>query len=520
MQGSAPRTQTVTERTNNEPWSGAQPALQTALSGALSQYNSGMPAYYPGSTVAPMSNETQAGLTSIRDNAGLSTTLAGQQWNAISGAMHQNPIAGTWNLQNTARGFNSNPYGGFFAGQTDIANPFLSSVGAAGAQTTNTSSLNPFITGAAANPMAGQFRSAAGAPVTGAGMDTLTRAATGGMMQNPWLDATFDQGARAIRDQLDTAFNRSGRSLNNTSYADAFSRNLGDFASNLYGQAYDSDMTRRMNSAGQLAGYEQGGVDRMLAALGSEAQLGEAGLGRQYDASSQLAGYSSSDLSRLLQSSGMGADIFGQNRGQNLQAGTTGAGLYDNDFSNALNSYLALAGQQNSNTGFALQGAGMLPGVYDTNQQGATDLIGVGSSLEAYNQALIDADRERYDYGANSGRSNVEWLNAIASGMGALGGTATTNSQRPYQASNPFLQGLGALSSVASLASVFGFSDRRLKDDAELVGVDDGGNRIWRFRYPWSDDVQYGVMADEVDPRFVVTHPSGFQMVDYGSVFA
>lgn len=455
--GGAPKTQTVVEKSNSEPWAGAQPALKEALSGAQQLFSQGMPAFYPGSTVAPMSGDTMSGLNAIRNNASSTPALADMQLGAVSGAMNPSMLPGQFRVAQTAMGGNANPYAGYFAQQSSVQNPFL-----------------------------GSFTQTAAQPVTGAGMDTLTQAATGGMMQNPWLDATFDQGANQIRNQLDTAFARAGRSFGNSNYGDAFGRSLGEFATDLYGGAYESDMTRRMGAASQLAGYEQGGVDRMLGALGAE------------------------------------AGIYGDTRAQNLSAGQFGAGLFDQDLSRSIDSYLALANQRNTETGLGLDAAGMLPGIYDFSNQGARDLLGVGSSLEGYNQALIDADRERYQYDAFAPRTNVEWLNAIASGQGAMGGTSTTTGQQPYQASNPWLQGLGAAASIASIASMFGISDRALKRDAVFIGRDDAGNRIWQFRYAWDrpGTVRFGVMSDEVDPALVARHASGFDIVNYGEVFA
>ncbi len=659
MQGSAPKTQNVIEKTSSDPWSGAQPAMSAALSGAMSQFSSGMPAYYPGST---------AGLNGIRSNAAMAPNLANAQLGAFGRAMNQGRLPGELNVQRQAQGGANNPFTGFFAGQTTGVNPFLNPVAQAGGAATDTSALSafagpgapsngaasayaPFASGAAsnpflgqiaglagqhsdtsalapfaatggANPIAGSFSSGAGAnpflgqiaglagqhsdtsgfapfsanggtnpiagslsaaareAVSGPGMSALGAIAGGGA--NPFLDATFQQGANQIRNQLDTAFARAGRSFNNGSYADAFGRSLGDFATNLYGGAYDADASRRLGAAGTLAGFEQGDADRLQSALGTEAQLGESALGRQFgaaqsiadlsggdlsrqagvlgqagglsedsmqrllsalgseaslgenllnrklgaaqsiadlsgadlsrsagilgqagglsesgfdrqlgaigaqagldeqslgrwfDAAQGLTASSSSDLARALQAGGMGADIFNTTRAANLGAGQTGASLYNNDISNSLNAYLALANQRNAQTGLSLTAANSLPGVYDFANQGARDLMGVGSTTEGYDQALINADMDRYNYGANSGRANVEWLNAIAQGLGQLGGTTSRSSQVPYQQSNPFLGALGGASAGAGIASALGTgagSSMGIMGIASLLGM-------------------------------------------------
>lgn len=63
MTGSSKQT---TQTTNSAPWSGAQPALQTALSGAQNLYNKGTGAQvYTGSTVVPWSTNTQNAMNEV-----------------------------------------------------------------------------------------------------------------------------------------------------------------------------------------------------------------------------------------------------------------------------------------------------------------------------------------------------------------------------------------------------------------------------------------------------------------------
>ena len=153
--------------------------------------------------------------------------------------------------------------------------------------------------------------------------------------------------------------------------------------------------------------------------------------------------------------------------------------------------------------------------------------MGVGSSLEGYEQAQIDDARNRYDYEVNAPWDWISRLNAIASGQGQLGGTQIGNRQMPYQASNPFLQGLGAAGSAASaitsIASLF--SDPALKRDAKPIATDDRGVTWHEYAYAWDAPgvKRVGVMADELEaiaPQFVVTGPDGFRRVDYGALAA
>jgi hypothetical protein len=61
-------TETTTTTQNNDPWSGAQPALKTALGNAENLYKSGVGFQpYTGSTVVPYADQTMAGMQGIQD---------------------------------------------------------------------------------------------------------------------------------------------------------------------------------------------------------------------------------------------------------------------------------------------------------------------------------------------------------------------------------------------------------------------------------------------------------------------
>jgi hypothetical protein len=99
------KTQTTTS--NSAPWAGAIPGLNTAMSGAVSEYNKGMPQYYQGSTVAGMNGQQMAGLNGVQSGAGMAGQLANQGTQALTGI-----INGRTNTD-TLQGFTSgqpNPY--------------------------------------------------------------------------------------------------------------------------------------------------------------------------------------------------------------------------------------------------------------------------------------------------------------------------------------------------------------------------------------------------------------------------
>lgn len=490
MSGGGTRTQTVTETSNNEPWAGAQPALNTALGAAIGEFNQGPDAYYPGDTVADLSGFTLSGANSIANNAGNSQTLAGGGLTTLFDTMNPGQTAGRGNIEGAANGNQSNPW--------------LTAIGQGGNRSTNTSGLDLFANGGGTNPLIGQITQAGGASSSGPASSFLASMMNGEAGQNPQLDAMFKQGAGQMETSMREAFARSGRGANNVNFADSFGRSLGDMATQLYGNAYENDMARRMQAGGALFGAEQNGLDRNLSGLTTAAGLTDSGLGRQLTASGALSDYSAGDLDRFLTSAGLGADVQGQ------------------DWNRAIDAFLGLSSSDNQGRSLGLTAAGMLPSMFDFSNAGARDMMGLGELFQAQDQAETNGDIDRYNYESNADRQLIEWLNAIATGQGQLGGSSVGTSQQPVQRGSP-LAGVGsALSGVAGLASIFGLSDPRTKKDVVYLGDDARGVGWYEFGFHGdAPDAprEVGVMADELEriaPQFVAEDAAtGFKVVDY-----
>lgn len=97
----------TTTTTNNAPWSGAQPALSTALSGAQNLYNNGVGSQvYTGDTYVPWSAETQDAMKGLStagyENAG-GRGLSGQYQNIINqGGYNDAQLSSLNNTKNLA----------------------------------------------------------------------------------------------------------------------------------------------------------------------------------------------------------------------------------------------------------------------------------------------------------------------------------------------------------------------------------------------------------------------------------
>lgn len=104
---------------------------------------------------------------------------------------------------------------------------------------------------------------------------------------------------------------------------------------------------------------------------------------------------------------------------------------------------------------------------------------------------------------------------AISGAQGQLGAIAGQGILGAQQAQSQGIQNTAGLG--VSLLGFLAASDRRLKRNIKFKGMTPGGNRWYSFDYLWGDSSE-GVMADEVDPSFVVRDSSGFDMVNYARI--
>ena len=103
-------------------------------------------------------------------------------------------------------------------------------------------------------------------------------------------------------------------------------------------------------------------------------------------------------------------------------------------------------------------------------------------------------------------------------------GQADLNAYNAQQAGSNSMMGglfsLGAAGLMAPAGTFSAFSDRRLKRNIVKIGEYLNGLAKYSFTYIWGEKA-IGAMADEVEkliPEAVMTHPSGYKMVDYAMV--
>ena len=150
------------------------------------------------------------------------------------------------------------------------------------------------------------------------------------------------------------------------------------------------------------------------------------------------------------------------------------------------------------------------PQALQTGLQPANILSGIGAQNEG--QA---AEMESYLNNSRMWDYNAPWMPLQNYANIIYGGSNPTTSTSSEAASNP----LGTAAGIAGMLAPF-FSDRRLKEEIELVGKDEAtGLNLYEFNYIGTPQNRYrGVMADEVlavQPEAVAVDAQGLMAVDY-----
>lgn len=250
--GQSSGTETVTQ--NSEPWSQAQPYLQDIFRNSQNLYQQGAE-YYPGSTVVPFSNQTERGMTGLEHQ--FSQT---------------NPVG----YQNAEQAIN---------------------------RVTNSNQNNPFISNV----------QQAGQQVNDAGSNVLQDFASNGQ-SNPFLDKAFNNAASQVRDNTAAMFSKAGR-YGSVAHQDQLSDSLGDMATNMYGNAYETDANRRFGAAEALGARQAGDINRNLSGQTTAAGLNQGANSQSLQAANMmpmLNEYAQANNRGLMELGGMREAMAGQ----------------------------------------------------------------------------------------------------------------------------------------------------------------------------------------------------------------
>lgn len=104
-----------------------------------------------------------------------------------------------------------------------------------------------------------------------------------GGQTNPYLDAMVGRAQDSVRGQFNTAAVNSG-SFGNSGLQEQFQKGLGDVASNMYGNAYETDRNRQMQSIGMAQQFgNQAYTDANQLLNAGQVRQDQAQQGRDFD---------------------------------------------------------------------------------------------------------------------------------------------------------------------------------------------------------------------------------------------
>lgn len=377
-----------------EPWAEQRPYLVQGFQRAQQWLDSASPQYFPGSTVAPQSEATRAGIGALMQYAG-QPGLIPQATATASDIM--------------ARG-----------GGNPLASQTLANLATYGTPDHGQISAMQFFTGNGApltgNPTLEQL-AAQGAGPNG-GVDYLTAAARGDYLtpNNPYTAQVISNAQTLARAPIDAQFAGMGR-YGSGSHAAALADSANRIATQALMQDYQQERQLQQGAAGQLATY---GL--------SNAQL--------------QAGAAQGLNSANLQNTAL--------RLQGAQALQQAAAQQAAQQSDAAARLLA---QGNQDAVLRLQAAGLLPTIDAANMNRINALLQSGQLQDQYAQALLQDEVNRWNFNQNRDLQKLQNYMALIGGQ-QYGSTekATT----PTTSTNPLLMGLGGAATGAMAGGALG----------------------------------------------------------------
>lgn len=474
------------QSTSTQPWKEQRGYLADIFGQAQNLYQQGPQEYYPGATVAPLSDATQQGISALQQSA---------QGSPQQAAM------GSW-LGNTLGQGNVNPWsifdpaqqaaGGLGAAQQMLGQagqpgsygqaagmagvggqPFTGAGGLAQAMGFSGSpqpGAMPAATNFLLNQLAGgpqglgQALNRAGGTIDPAATGQLRDTAGGAFLgSNPYLDDMYQDAAKGVSETfneqimpgLNAQFGSAGRTGSGTQ-ALMSGRAAGDAAdalaglsADIYAPAYEAERGRQQQAAGQLGqlglgtgqlgsdflrGQQQGaGLAGDLFSRGEQADLGRRGL-----AGEMFLGAGQQDIGRR----GMAADIYTGGLDRQLAAGQ-GLGQL------GLGGLGAMSDLQGNLAQQQYQAGTLTPAFQGMQQQNMQNLLNAGAMTEDQQQRMMDDAMQRWNFSQQAPWQNLSqyanMINQLPGGygttsesgggsrlQGALGGAAAGSALGPW----------------------------------------------------------------------------------------
>ena len=182
--------------------------------------------------------------------------------------------------------------------------------------------------------------------------------------------------------------------------------------------------------------------------------------------------------------------------------------------------------------GFGRKGYGMMQGIGGIGQQYgqtlASGLLGYTGDLQSAQRRMQSQFRDvatgllgRDAAGISQTEgTNDSWLNNIVTNLPSTNEGSKVYQGNVWEWSEEEGQYVDTGQTVGNLGGG-GYSDIRLKEDINYIFTMDNGVPIYTFKYKWSDDINIGTMAQDIEdmiPEAVSINSNGYKMVDYSKV--
>ena len=461
-----------TTKTVSEPWSGQKPYLSTAMQAAGTLFNpwtqkddkgniTGFnmadnalaPAYYSGSTVADQSAWTKQAMQMQADAAlGMaSNPLITGANSAVRQIMNGNALRGNAGLNTLNSLSASAPVTQKQALQGNQAAQALLKMGNANGLQNNKaySTLNTIAGQAtgkgnagltALNGYAGQDFNAGngglqslqgmtgqGINAGNAGLTQLNQLATN---DNPYMDALYQRANDKAQASLDANFNRAGRYGSGAHEAAA-----ADAANNLANEMYSSLYDKRINAANAASSAYNQGIGQGVSAQQAAGQLYNQGQQLGVNAAQDAASAYNQALAQRISAAQDAGSLYNQNQATRANMLSNAGNMYNQGLNTLVSSYGQQAGAAenagslyNTATGQRAAAAQMGQQLAQQPYTDAAMLSEAGGVQDDYNQQLINAAIEKYNYDAQRPLQALSTYNQLVSG--SYGGTSNTTGQQ------------------------------------------------------------------------------------------
>lgn len=384
-----------TTNTVAEPWAGQQPYLTDVFQQANTMYYGGYlaPEYYGGNTVAGQSPYTTQAYGIVSNQANFGDNSYGSMRNAMTT---------TNNVLNRGISGNTGLTNLNRVGDTNAANKGLGYLNGYTGQ-------NTLAGDTGYNKLVGYSGQNFNNNVGQNALASMTNAV------NPYSQKLLGQAIDQETGKLNGNFSQAGR------YGSGAHENaVADAATNLTNQFYSNAYDQQMQAAQNYANNYTANIGQNINAAQGANQAYQTDQGNKLSAAQQAA------------------QAYNTGVGNNIAAMNDAAGAYNN-------------GLQAQN-----QAALNSKDLYNQRYTDAQWLSDIGANQENYNQALIDAAIDRYNYNSQRPLTALSNYNQLI--QGTYGGTTTSTGKSGYTGS-ALGSAIGGATAAAGLANALGGSD-------------------------------------------------------------